>query len=132
MTWLTHPKQTTHPPTQVEILVSLLEAHPGKILMWGHQNIAPILCLSLESLRYEIGLYLSKVQTFLKDHGNFLNCRDLKMLDRRGKILCFQHICCWILIVISHLLFSGKIGPYVTDSPLCSIHHVKWTLCTLI
>ena len=57
MTWLPHPKQTKHPLTQVEILVSILEAHPGKILIWGHKNIAsPILCLSLESLRYEIGL----------------------------------------------------------------------------
>ena len=34
--------------------------HPGtsrQILLWGHQNIAsPTLYLSLESLRYEIGL----------------------------------------------------------------------------
>ena len=55
------------PPAQVEILVTFSVADPGKILQWGHQNLAsPIQYLSLEGLRYEIGLKLSKVQTFLK------------------------------------------------------------------
>ena len=97
---LPHP-----PPTQVEILVTFLEADPGKILLWGHQNLAsPIQYLSLESLRYEIGLKLSKVQTFLKNHCKFLNCRKLKTLDRRGKILCIQQIWRWI-----HSNFSPSI-----------------------
>ena len=58
---LASPVHPHPPPTQVEIiLVTFLEADPGKILLWGHQNLAsPIQYLSLESLRYEIGLKLS-------------------------------------------------------------------------
>ena len=83
MTWLPQPIHT-HQTTQVEILVTFLVADPGKILLWGHLNLAaPIYYLSLESLRYEIGLKLSKVQTFLKNHCKFPNCRKLKTLDRR-------------------------------------------------
>ena len=90
---LASPAHPHPPPTQVEILVTFLEADPGKILLWGHQNLAsPSQYLSLESFSYEIGLKLSKVQTFLKNQCKFPNCRKLKTLDRRGKILCIQQI----------------------------------------
>ena len=102
---LASPVHPHPPPTEVEILVTFLEAHPGKILLWGHQNLASsIQYLSLESLRYEIGLKLSKVQTFLKNHCIFSNCRKLKMLDTRGEILCIQQIWRWI-----HSNFSPSI-----------------------
>ena len=102
---LASPAHPHPPPTQVEILVTFLEADPGKILLWGHLNLAsPIYYLSLESLRYEIGLKLSKVQTFLKNHCKFPNCRKLKTLDGRWKILCIQQIWRWI-----HSNFSPSI-----------------------
>ena len=63
---LASPVHPNPPPTQVEILL-FLEADPGKILLRGHQSLAsPIQYLSLDSFRYEIGLKLSKVQTFFK------------------------------------------------------------------